>query len=193
MLQHATARHAYRHVRRFACPAIFHHSIRTYLYAVAIARQGGHFTDAEALFVSCMFHDAGTGPGDGQERFEIESADAAAGFVTREGWQESRVASVWQAIAFHTSPGIAERLDGVTRFVRLGVRADFGDGDLVDPQVIAEVEHLWPRLDVERTLVRAIVAAALVRPAKAPPGSWPGALVAAHLANPDSQDLNIAF
>ncbi|EEB93572.1 hypothetical protein MPER_07748 [Moniliophthora perniciosa FA553] len=38
---------------------------------------------------------------------------------------ESSLHKVWTAIALHTSPGIAERIDPFTRLVRLGVNMDF--------------------------------------------------------------------
>ena len=194
MLRHPTPRRAYRHIRRVESRAIFNHSVRTFLYAFAAATRNGHLPDAESLFVACLFHDVGTVPAeDGMERFEVEGADAASRFLAEQGWQQSRIAEVWQAIALHTSPGIAERFGGITRLVRLGVLIDFGDRELIAAEVVRDAERGWARLDIERTLSDAVIASALLRPTKAPPGSWPGALVEARLANPTSPDINPAF
>lgn len=168
------------HVR----PSIVNHSIRTYLHAVLAGRRRGlspgtDYVD-DLLFYACVLHDIGTADAyDGPQRFEVEGADAAAEFLTSEGIDAAGVDQVWEAIALHTSPQIAERRGPVTLLTRLGVRNDFGAPD-ADDAVRAAVERDLPRLDVERELNDAVVAQALRRPDKAPKSSWPGGLLQAH-------------
>ncbi len=173
--------------------AIFHHSVRAYLLALAQASDAGVPADPETVFLACIFHDYGTAPDEpGPERFEVEGADAAARFLTEAGWDAARIDEVWQAIALHTTPGIAERRGPLPLLTRLGVRADFGGGT-VSPAIRRDVEREYPRLEIERVLADAVVRQALDRPEKAPSGSWAGAMRAAFLADPTRPGLNPAF
>lgn len=177
-------------------PAIANHSRRVFVFAQAIAGFENAAVDLQALHVASLFHDAGTSPThDGPSRFEIEGADAAAAFLTRYGWDASRVDEVWEAIALHTSPQIAERRGPLTRYLRLGVRTDFGDQTLLPrpDQERGRAEALHPRLRIEQVLADAVVDQASRNPAKAPPSSWPGALLQAHEAGLDGTGLNPAF
>lgn len=177
-------------------PAIVNHSMRVFRFAEAIAGHEAEAVDLLALQIAALFHDAGTAKNhDGPHRFEIEGADAAAAFLTGQGWGAPRVDAVWEAIALHTSPQIAERRGPVTRYLRLGVRTDFGDETLL-PHVgghRSAAEALHPRLGIEQVLADAVVEQAIRDPAKAPPSSWPGALLQAHLADPDRPGVNPAF
>lgn len=157
--------------------AILNHSVRTYLHATRIAhdRDVDHPTDL--LFLACVLHDIGTADAyDGTARFEVDGADAAARFLTGQGFDADAVDQVWEAIALHTSPHIAERRGPVTMLTRLGVLADF---DAANTDAFAD---RYPRLDVERVLTGAVVAQALRNPAKAPASTWPGGLYRSYLA-----------
>lgn len=167
-------------------PAIAHHSIRTYRWAVLVGdRRGmtaGRDYDGDLLFYACVLHDLGTSDAhDGPRRFEVEGVDAAAELLTAEGLDAAGVDQVWEAIALHTSPHIAESRGPVTMLTRLGVLCDFGQGPFDDAAVREEMERLHPRLDFERELTDAVVAQALRRPEKAPLHSWPGGLLRARL------------
>jgi hypothetical protein len=185
---------ALEHVRRIAPEPIVNHSVRTFLYGrAAAAAAAEEEIDIEALFVACLFHDSGaTSRYDGPQRFEIEGADAALHFLRRHGWTRAREDEVWEAIALHTSPGIAERRGPIARYTRLGVRMDFGSAAQGEPGFTAAVEAAYPRLDIERVLSLAVIDQALRNAAKAPHGSWPGSLVAAHLSS-SGDGVNPAF
>ncbi|MER7739661.1 HD domain-containing protein [Streptomyces sp. NPDC096538] len=189
---------AHAYVRDVLHPAILNHSVRVWLLADHLGRrQGIEGEEREALAVACLFHDAGTAAAhDGPQRFEVEGADAASTFLTEHGWPEPLVRQVWEAVALHTSPGIAERMGTLPRLVRLAVLADFGRTDLIEAgerAALARALDRIPRLDIETALGDAVVAQALRSPDKAPPSSWPGGLVAAHRAHPDSTGVNAAF
>ncbi|TQJ61446.1 HD domain-containing protein [Arthrobacter sp. SLBN-83] len=181
---------------RLLQPPIFNHSARVFEYARAIAAAEGCAIDVAALRLASLFHDAGTADEyDGPQRFEVEGADAAAAFLTTHGWEATRVDSVWEAIALHTSPQIAERRGPVARYLRLGVRADFGDDSLLPraEKHRSEVEATYPRLMIEQCLGQRVVGQALRNPEKAPPSSWPGGLLQAHLGSSHGQGINPAF
>ncbi|WP_457949983.1 HD domain-containing protein [Pseudarthrobacter sp. alpha12b] len=175
---------------------IFNHSARVFEYARTIAVGEGCAVDVAALRIASLFHDAGTlDEYDGPQRFEVEGADAAAAFLTTHGWEAARVDSVWEAIALHTSPQIAERRGPVARYLRLGVRADFGDDTLLPraEKHRSEIQATYPRLMIEQCLNQTVVEQALRNPEKAPPSSWPGGLLQAHLSTTHTQGTNPAF
>lgn len=187
---------AYEHVRNLLHPAILAHSIRVWLIADhAVSRRSALSSEErDALAVACLFHDAGTASFyDGPQRFEVEGADAASAFLTERGVDPELRRHVWEAIALHTSPGIAERMGPLTKLVRLGVLTDFGSDTEMVPESLHAVLTRFPRADIEVVLGDAVVAQAVRRPEKAPPSSWPGGLLAAHLADPSHRGVNEAF
>lgn len=173
--------------RRHEHPAILNHSLRTYLHAERAAAPLDLHPDTdydpEELFVACVLHDIGTADAyNGPQRFEVEGADAATAFLAARDIPAAARTRVWEAIALHTSPGIAERLGPLTRLTRAGVLADFAPRRTAAARAL---EADLPRLDIERHLTEAVVRQALATPTKAPPASWPGSLLQAHKANPE--------
>ena len=176
-----------------SAPAIAQHAVRTLRYALATAEQEDIEVDLAALVPACLLHDIGaTALAVGAERFEVQGADIAAHLLEQQGEPEQRRAAVWRAIALHTSPHIAERIDPLTRLVRLGVRIDFGL-PLVSHAMRAAVELEHPRLDVERVLSGVVVEQAIRDGRRAPSASWPANLLAAHRAGPDPDGRLAAF
>ncbi len=170
-------------------PSVFNHTMRVLHLAWHLSpfhRAG----DQEALAVAVLFHDSGTlEENNGRERFEIEGADAAARFLDGWDWSPERVKPVWDAIALHTSAGIAERFGPVARVLRTAVLVDLGRAELPVPTTPALDHHLavYPRLHIEHVLPHLVVAQALEpgRSEKAPPYTWPGALLAERRAARD--------
>lgn len=191
-------------------PAIFNHSIRVYLYTKAFAQcADSAWLEPERLplvFVACLFHDMGCADAnDGRQRFEVCGADAAAEHLRKFKVNEADIQEVWTAIALHTSPGIAERITALARFVRLAVLMDFGKlgecpwANESELEVNGEgyrrsVEEQFSRLDVEKVLGDIVVAQGVRQPTKAPAASWPGIMVRAAKEEPSGlQDVNKAF
>ena len=171
--------------RQHETDAVLNHSIRTHRYALRQAdllglKADGDF-DAELLFVACVLHDIGAFDAfDGPQRFEVEGADAAAALLRDHGRSEADVDLVWQAIALHTSPGIAERRGALPLLIRLGVRIDFSSVTIPKAERV-EVERDLPRLGIDHDLPALVVAQALRQPEKARASSWPADLVREHL------------
>ena len=89
---------------------VAHHCVRSYLFARELAAAKGLYPDVdyddELVYLSCVLHDLGvTDHANGDQRFEVDGADAAVRFLRGEGVEEARVTTVWQAIALHTSIG----------------------------------------------------------------------------------------
>ncbi|PWI45753.1 HD domain-containing protein [Streptomyces sp. ICBB 8177] len=172
-------------VRPVETPSVFNHSIRSYLFARLVAgRLGlavGHDYDDDLLFAACAMHDLGlASDGPHRQRFEVEGADRAAELLVRHGVPATDADEVWQAIALHTSPGIAERRGTLCVLVREGVALDFGGplgadhAEAVTDEQADAVHAAYPRLDMIRSLTDAIVAQAAKDPKNAPRYSIPG-------------------
>ncbi|WP_067826880.1 HD domain-containing protein [Actinomadura kijaniata] len=171
-------------VERIEEPFLAHHSLRSYLFGSAMAaREGlepGDDYDDELLFLACLLHDVGlTDDGDGDQRFEVDGADLAVRFLRERGVGEERTRVVWDAIALHTSPGIAGRREPEVALAQRGIAVDMsGQGaDLLPPGFADEVHARFPRLDLEERFADAVVAQVLANPAKGVPMSLPGELV----------------
>lgn len=182
-------------------PAVFNHSIRTFIYARQVnlqqdgLQQNGVPDNDEALFLACLFHDSGTAEdNNGTQRFEVEGADAAGRFLTAEGWTPQLIQPIWEAIALHTSPGIAERSGPLARLTRIGVRIDFGSISLLtDTDLVQKTEQDYARMNIEHVLGSLVVAQAQAQSSKAPVPSWPANLLAAQCNNPQNTETNPAF
>jgi putative intracellular protease/amidase len=162
---------------------MFNHSARSYLFArIAAAARGlaaGEDYDDELLFLSCILHDVGlTSQADRGRRFEVDGAEAAVDLLRANGLEAARAQLVWDAIALHTSAGIAEHRGTEIALTRAGIGMDFGsDADLVPGEVAERVHDRYPRLDMARCLTDAIVAQSQGNPRKSPPYTLPGELV----------------
>lgn len=153
---------------------IANHSVRAYLFGTLLAQHRGVTDfDPSLLFFSCVLHDIGLSEfGNRTQRFEVDGADVAADFLAELGFSEFDRETVWEAIALHTSAGIAERRGPVTALTRRGVGMDFGrDVDCVSEEEAAAIHAAYPRLSMERVLADEIVAQLQARPEKAPPYS----------------------
>ena len=159
---------------------IAHHSVRSYLFAGALAEATGLRRDVdyddEILFLSCLLHDLGaTDYANGDQRFEVDGADAAAQFLREHGAQESKIEVVWQAIALHTSVGLAHRFGPVQAVAQMGISADvLGVGKQLLPAGFAEQVHArWPRHDLGYALADVIGRQIAANPLKGPRFSFP--------------------
>ncbi|WP_249644755.1 nuclear transport factor 2 family protein [Nocardia sputi] len=157
-------------------PLVYNHCVRAYLYARELAavdglRAGADYDD-ELLYLSCLLHDLGaTDFANGDQRFEIDGADAAAEFLRSKGVDEQRVQTVWNAVALHTSDGIARRFGTVEALMQMGTGADIAGlrrAQLSDG-FAARVHAVWPRYDLGYAFGEILARQVRDNPAK---GSW---------------------
>ena len=89
-------------------PFLFNHVMRSWLFSVVIAEGAKPAPDPEILAVSTILHDLGlTDRYWAQERFEVDSANAARSFLKERGIPAHQIQLVWDAIALHTTRSIA--------------------------------------------------------------------------------------
>lgn len=159
---------------------ITNHCIRSYLFARELAAakelRGDVDYDDESVFLSCMLHDLGvTAYGGGDQRFEVDGADAAARFLREQGMSDERVSTVWQTIALHTSVGLAERFGLEHSLSYFGISLDINgiDKDLLSAGFAARVHAAWPRHDLGYAIAEAIARDIQSDPRKGPPFTFP--------------------
>jgi hypothetical protein len=113
-------------VRDTETPLLFHHSSRVYYWGALAGKRRGLRFDPELLYAGAMFHDMGLTHRHSttQERFEVDSANAARDFLRGHGIAEHDVDTVWTAIALHTTPGIPQHMHPVVALVTAGVEMD---------------------------------------------------------------------
>jgi uncharacterized protein (TIGR02246 family) len=182
------ARKAFAFAKRATPEFILNHSIRSYVFARAhAARRGlrpGTDYDDELVFLSCILHDIGLSEqGNGDQRFEVDGADTAAAFLRAHGVEERRVAIAWDAIALHTSPGIANRKATEVAMTQAGIATDIiGAGREDLPAGLADELHaVLPRADLAYALSDAVLVQATGKPQKAHPLTFAGVLLRHHL------------
>jgi HD domain len=96
-------------LREFSTPLLFNHSHRVFFWAEEQGKRTGQKFDVELLFVSAAFHDLGLLKKFSSEddRFEVDSANAVRQFLEHHEVADTRIQTAWDAIALHTTPGIA--------------------------------------------------------------------------------------
>lgn len=122
----ALARAATELIRDTTNELIFHHSRRVFLFGSLQSRRLRITPDSELLYVAALFHDTGlVSPYRGtDQRFEMDSADAARKFLAAQGLSGTEADVVWTAIALHTTPEVPYQLDSVIAATTAGVETD---------------------------------------------------------------------
>lgn len=156
------------------------HCVRSYLFgrelAAADGLRAGIDYDDGLVFLSCVLHDLGiTDYGGGDQRFEVDGADAAARFLGERGVDDDAVHTVWQAIALHTSVGLAHRFGPVQAVAHLGIALDINgfDKQKLSGGFAERVHAAWPRHDLGYAIAEAIAGDTRANPMKAPPLTFP--------------------
>jgi hypothetical protein len=113
-------------VRDTESPLLFHHSSRVYYWGALAGKRRRLKFDPELLYAGAMFHDMGLTHqhSSTQERFEVDSANAARAFLRSHRIAQRDIDTVWTAIALHTTPGIPPHMHPVVALVTAGVEMD---------------------------------------------------------------------
>jgi hypothetical protein len=148
-------------LHEFSTPLLFNHSHRVFFWANELGRQTGQMFDAELLFVCAAFHDLGLlkkfSSADG--RFEVDSANAARQFLEYHGVPAARIQVAWDAIALHTTPGIAAYKPLEVELLYNGVALDvLGVGYERSPEDLRKtVVDQHPRVNFKQDIAKAFL------------------------------------
>ncbi|MEE3715722.1 HD domain-containing protein [Tumidithrix elongata RA019] len=154
------AQRATRLVQEASPQFLYHHCLRTFVFADLIGQQQEMKYDRELLYLSAIMHDLGlTERFDGQQRYEVDGADAAKSFLIENHISDEKAELVWDAIALHTSVGIASRKQPEVALVQVGASMDVGGFRLQDlpRETVEKVLATYPRLNCGQALLDLIL------------------------------------
>ena len=142
-------------------PAVVHaHVMRTFVFGALVGQAQKLRYDEELFFLAAVLHDLGLTPEfRGLERFEVVGADAADKFLKDQGVPPERREIIWDAIALHTSVGIASRKRPEIALVHIGAGVDvIGMGlENLPKNLVAETIEALPRHDFNNAFFKVIV------------------------------------
>ncbi len=146
---------------------LYNHCIRTYLFSEALGQRDRLKYDRELLYLSAVMHDLGiTKSFTGEQRFEVDGADVARAFVLKHGLSEEKSEIVWDAIALHTSIGIASRKQPEIALVHVAAGMDVFGRRLQDvtPESVERILDSYPRLGFNQKITDLFIENIKVKP-----------------------------
>ena len=145
-------------------PFLFNHVMRTFAFGRDAGTMQSAQYDQEMLFLGSMLHDLGlVEKFVGEDRFEIDGADAAADFLSKRGYSDRKIAIIWDAIALHTTLGVSQRKQPEIALLQVGAGIDVGaiPMSLVTPESMEIILAEYPRLGFKKAFLEAM--GALIR------------------------------
>lgn len=140
---------AFTYATQHCTEAVYNHVIRSAYWGMIIAKKIPEFRNnpslnLEAVFVSCILHDMGWAKTpellSADKRFEVDGANIARDFIeaeqshlSTEPWSHATIQRIWDSIALHTTPSIAEHAAPEVALTNLGITADFAGPALTGP------------------------------------------------------------
>jgi hypothetical protein len=111
----------------------FHHVYRSWVFGSLIASKLPAYKDVdfEVHAVSAILHDLDWDHrsvfSTKDKRFEVDGANAAREFLKREApqYEQRQLQLVWDSIALHTTPSIAQHKELEVALCHMGISADF--------------------------------------------------------------------
>ena len=150
---------ACQHVRAIYEPWLYQHVLRSWFFAVLLARSRSLAPDAEVLAISVLFHDLGLAtPPDEQIRFEVVGASAARSFAEAQGLTKRDQELIWDSVALHTTPSIARHKGTEVACCQAGIGLDFTGTayDQLGAKEIGLVVSTFPRLGMKQQMKRCL-------------------------------------
>lgn len=153
--------------REHSEPYLFNHVMRSWLFAVSLAKIRQAEYDVEVLAVTTLLHDLGLGKAfQGPLRFEVEGANAAREFAVREGLDRRRAQLIWDGVALNSTVSIALYKEVEVALCTAGIGLDwggFGYEQLGEAQIAAIVDA-FPRLEMKRRFTEDVCCVVKARP-----------------------------
>src|ERR1700756_784760 len=144
---------AVEYARRISEPYLFHHAMRSWLFAEAIGRMKGIDYDREVVAIGTVLHDIGlTASVSGPTRFEVNGAAAALAFIRGRGLSDRRAQLIWDLVALNSTPSLALHKEPEVAVGTMGIGLDYG-GFGVDALLKADVGRIlsaFPRLKMKQ-------------------------------------------
>src|ERR1700739_1166828 len=108
-------------------PWLFNHVVRSWRFGAKLSKRRGLTPDTELVAVSVLLHDLGLARGGAPDRrFEVLGADLGRAFALSHNMGERRAETVWDSIALHATPSIAQHKGPDVACCQHGISCDFG-------------------------------------------------------------------
>jgi hypothetical protein len=138
-----------------APPFLVNHCLRTYIFGDILGKKTHIHYDRELFYLAALLHDLGlTDRFDGDGPFEVEGANAAYAFLTKQGLPIEKATVVREAIALHLSV-LADLKAAEISLLHVGTDVDVaGLGlDEIPPHMLSQVLAVYPRLGFKQALL----------------------------------------
>ena len=158
---------AIEYARENSEPYLFNHVMRSWLFAVTLARHKGTAHDEEVLAVATILHDLGLAAAfNGPLRFEVEGANAARAFAQKLGVDDRRAQLIWDGVALNSTPSIALHKEAEIALSTAGIGLDWGGWgyEALGKDPIAAILDAFPRLEMKQRFTRAVCGIVETRP-----------------------------
>lgn len=140
---------------------LWNHSHRVYLFGALQGKQANMKYDPELLYISALFHDLGltkhySSP---DKRFEVDGANAARDYLKQNGVPDDSIRLVWDAIALHTTIGVAQYKEPEVALIYSGVGYDvMGENfEALTEEVRSKVTTAYPRNNFKNRILPAFL------------------------------------
>jgi hypothetical protein len=145
-------RRALAHARSHFEPYLYHHVVRSWLFAIKLGELRGEPYDEEIVAVASLLHDLGLTNGvSGTNRFEVEGANAARAFAKEQGLNARRIQLIWDSIALHTTTSIGSHKEPEVAITGAGIGLDYGGFgyELISSDDMEQILKRYPRLQMK--------------------------------------------
>ncbi|REK76771.1 HD domain-containing protein [Paenibacillus paeoniae] len=140
---------------------LWNHSHRVFLFGALQGKHAGVTFDSELLYISALFHDLGltktySSP---DQRFEVDGANAARSYLQSHGVPQESIRLVWDAVALHTTIGIAQYKEPEVALIYSGVGYDvMGENfDSLTEEIRSQVVTAYPRDNFKNKILPAFL------------------------------------
>lgn len=157
--------------QQWCTPAVFNHSLRSWVWAKALAETRGLEIDEELLFVASVLHDVGISPAFDTHTLAFEDAGAAVAwvFAAGAGWSAQRRTRLGEVIQRHMWVSVDVDVDPEGFLLEAATSLDVAHADahLWDVRLVEDVVGRVPRLSFAEEFSAAIAEQAARKPSTA--------------------------
>jgi hypothetical protein len=155
------------YARRLSEPYLFNHAMRSWLFAELIGHTKKIGYDGEVVAVGTILHDIGLTAGvSGPNRFEVNGAEAALGFIAGRGFSDRRAQLIWDLVALNSTPSLALHKEPEVAVGTMGIGLDYGGFglDVLQAGDVGRIVGEFPRLKMKDRFSEACCRRVLERP-----------------------------